>query len=578
MVIALSMSRSTRLPNLLLPSSGKVALALFFALTSFSTAPHAREPSNASQSQRFSLAPGDLLAEVLPGETLIELARRELAAPHDWRSLAKLNGIKNPLTLPPGFKVFIPKAWRKPIFAKASVQSVEGPAQANLKPLNAGSLLAEEDTVQTGPKAVVVLRLPDGTTVRIPPGSKVRIDRLRGYHGSEAIDARLNLEQGGLEVQSESSRLGKAPLTGRNIEVLTPKATASVRGTSFRIGAQDEQSVAETLAGAIEWAGASERRPLPGGFGVAVDKTGALGPTEKLLSASAKLISATTLDVVEGEIEFEAVAGAQKYLLELSTDATFSALVSSAAQSDTKAIVRSERDGPHYLKVRAVAPSGVAGFDANFVLNIAARPVAPPVVATEPSGVNFGERTMLGWAPVVQADQYRVQVANDEQFKNILNDVKSASPRYLFAPKTALTDVTTFYWRVATLEGAKQGPWGNTRKLEFAPVTGAAAPQVLVDSVVFEWSGKPDQTFEAQLGRDTAFLDLVSTKQVKGVSWKLDSLPPGQYQMRVRQIFSNGSTGPFSPVLALDIPALLRDGSGQPVRSGSGQLIVIPRW
>jgi hypothetical protein len=571
------MLRSNKPHNLKLTTAATLSLAVFITLSSLMARPQAQSVVRANRAQPASMTTGDLLVEISPGDTLIDLAYRELAYPHDWRSLAKINGLKNPMALPIGFKVFIPRAWRKPVLTKASVQSVEGPAKTEGGALQAGYSLSEADVVETGANAVVVLRLPDGTIVRIPPGSKVRIDRLRGYHGSEAIDARLSLEQGGVELQSESSRLGKAPAPGRNIEVVTPKATASVRGTSFRIGTEQDKSVAEILDGSIEWAGASERRPLPGGFGVAVNKAGTLGPTEKLLPASGKLVSDAKLEVVEGEIEFEAVAGAQRYLLELATDPSFGSLVSSAIQSDTKAVVRSERDGPHYFKVRAVGPSGVAGFDAHFALDIAARPVAPPIVATEPAGVNFGERTMLGWAPVVQAERYRVQVASDEGFKDLLADERAASPRFFFGPKTPPSDVTTFFWRVATLDVAKQGPWGNTRKMEFAPAMGGVTPQVQGDSVVFEWSGKPDQNFEAELGRDLAFSDIVSSKQIKGVSWKLDSLPPGQYQMRVRQIFSNGTKGPFSPVMALDIPVLMRDGSGQPVRDGSGRLLVIPR-
>ncbi len=577
MATVLSMSRSNKPHNLKITSAATLSLAVFITLSSLAARPQARSLAKQSSPQPPVMAAGDLLVEISPGDTLIELASRELAYPHDWRSLAKINGLRNPLALPVGLKIFVPRAWRKPVLTQAAVQSVEGLANTTAGALRVGHSLGEADVVETGANAVVILRLPDGSTVRIPPGSKVRIDRLRGYHGSEAIDARLNLEQGGLELQSESSRLGKAPTPGRSIEVVTPKATASVRGTSFRIGAQQDKSVAEILDGSIEWAGATERRPLPGGFGVAVNRAGSLGPTEKLLPASGKLVSEARLEVVEGEIEFEAVAGAQKYLLELATDPSFGALVSSATQSETKVVIRSERDGQHYFKVRAIGPSGVAGFDANFALSIAARPVAPPVVATEPAGVNFGERTMLGWAPVVQAERYRVQVASDEGFKDILSDELAANPRYFFGPKTPPSDVTPFFWRVATLDAAKQGPWGSTRKMEFAPAMGAVTPQVQGDSVVFEWSGKPEQNFEAQLGRDLAFLNLVSSKQIKGVSWKLDSLPPGQYQMRVRQIFFNGSKGPFSAVLALEIPVLLRDSFGQPIRSGSGQLIEMPR-
>ena len=109
------------------------------------------------------------------------------------------------------------------------------------------------------------------------------------------------------------------------------------------------------------------------------------------------------------------------------------------------------------------------------------------------------------------------------------------------------------------------------RKLEFAPLMEAAKTQVGENSVGFEWTGKPGQQFEVQLSENEQFARLVKAETVKGVSWQVASLLPGQYQMRIRQIFSNGVTGPYSPAVKFEILSYLRDGSGQSIKSGTGK-------
>lgn len=566
--VALPLSKPVARP-FLKPLVQSLALAACFAAASAGAAGLA----GSKAARAGEPAAGDLVLRAKAGETLIEVAERELAPPHDWRSLARLNGIRQPTVMPVGRAILVPAAWRKPFAMKATVVSVEGPVKSGSSELKAGSLLSESDSVQTGANAVVVVKLPDGTVVRIPPASQVRIDRLRGYHGSEAINARINLDQGGIEVQSESSKLGRSPVLGREVQVVTPKATASVRGTSFRIVSSADGAQAEVLDGSVQWSARDEGRTLTGGLGAAVDAQGRLGKNESLLPGPAALVSDSKLEEVDAEIEFKAVAGADKYLVEVARDKDFSRLLSIATQSANKALVRSDRDGPLYMKVRPVSVSGLAGFDAKFALNVAARPVYPKISASEPAGVIFGKQSSMSWNVVKEAERYRIQIASDADFANVVSDELTAAPSFKFALNAPVSDITPYFWRVASLDKLKQGPWAAGKKIEFAPVMGAVSPKLGDDAVKFEWTGKADQTFEAQLSEDASFGKLLNSATVKGVSWNVSSLSPGQYQMRVRQVFSNGLKGPYSPALQFELPRLLLDGSGRPVRGGAGDAI-----
>ncbi|MCV4784501.1 FecR family protein, partial [Escherichia coli] len=74
-------------------------------------------------------------------------------------------------------------------------------------------------------------------------------------------DSRLRLEAGRLVPSGVAQ--------GSRLTIESPPGTTSVRGTSFRVGLQDEavRLGAETLEGAVAVAGAGRRVDVPAGFG-----------------------------------------------------------------------------------------------------------------------------------------------------------------------------------------------------------------------------------------------------------------------------------------------------------------------
>ncbi len=101
---------------------------------------------------------------------------------------------------------------------------------------------------------------------------------------------------------------------------------------------------------------------------------------------------------------------------------------------------------------------------------VAAIPVSPSNGAT---GVSL--LPTLGWDPVAQAATYRVQVATDAGFSDIVASAEVDSPAYtLEAP---LAPETVAYWRVGASNPCGDGGWSTT----FNFTTRAIPPILLVD-------------------------------------------------------------------------------------------------
>ncbi|HYC70893.1 MAG TPA: FecR family protein [Opitutaceae bacterium] len=104
-----------------------------------------------------------------------------------------------------------------------------------------GDLLVTSDVIQTGEKGSVVLVFQNGSTVRIAPGSKLRIDKFlmdpladpasvaNATEEASPSQTELNLEFG--EIVGNVKKLkGQS-----NYTIKTPVGAAGIRGTTFRI-------------------------------------------------------------------------------------------------------------------------------------------------------------------------------------------------------------------------------------------------------------------------------------------------------------------------------------------------------
>lgn len=56
---------------------------------------------------------------------------------------------------------------------------------------------------------------------------------------------------------------------------------------------------------------------------------------------------------------------------------------------------------------------------------------------------------------------YHLQVSSSPDFSTIATDIRDTNPHVIWTPGVSLADCLTYYWRVAAIDGASDGPWST---------------------------------------------------------------------------------------------------------------------
>ncbi|MBP9942556.1 MAG: FecR domain-containing protein, partial [Comamonas sp.] len=228
---------------------------------------------------------------ITAGDTLEQLAQRYLGDAALWPALQSHNSVGSPYRLQPGSVLEIPLQLMRA--ATASVDYVHGTAHVSRSgvaaPAARGMPLQEGDQIKLDPNAFVAVRLADGSTVRVQATSQVELSQLRRRGRSGSLQSVLQVQQGGVQVQVP----GK-PDAQRRLDIVTPVASTSVRGTEFDMQLlADGRTTSAVLKGRTtvqSLADAEKTSPtavLLARTGIAVSADGHAGPVTPLLPAPA---------------------------------------------------------------------------------------------------------------------------------------------------------------------------------------------------------------------------------------------------------------------------------------------------
>jgi large repetitive protein len=257
---------------------------------------------------------------------------------------------------------------------------------------------------------------------------------------------------------------------------------------------------------------------------------------------------------------WKALSGMSGYFLIVSKDPNFSNILDYVYTSETayaprKAYADETVGSQLYWALIPVPTVGSPPPAANLA-TLAAKQVfdkksIPPAIL--PPNVS-GAGVSFQWSPMIGASYYTLQVATDESFSNILEQVNTDSASYTAARSYPAGQ--TLYYRVRSNDIAGNGlSWATgvfTRALA-APVPAAASGDInpaKLDGVPnWSWSAVPGATaYDVHVDYPNG-----TTKDVNGLhsttnSWtKLDGT--GVWHWKVRAEFgSSSTTGPWSPV------------------------------
>ncbi len=222
----------------------------------------------------------DWVYETKPGDTLWDLCLEYTARPGCWLELGKYNGIVQDRRILPGTKIRIPLSWLLELPVVGTVLKVQGEVRyqpqdgANPLPLAVGDQLMLGSLITTL-DGTARIALGEYGEVFIRPQSVLELSDI-SIESTPDGQTRLDLDRGNVEIAVQ-------PKSRSRFEVHTPSAIAAVRGTRYRVVAENRSATrSEVLEGlvAIE---ASSSVDVPGGFGIRARQGVALGPPRKLL-------------------------------------------------------------------------------------------------------------------------------------------------------------------------------------------------------------------------------------------------------------------------------------------------------
>ena len=557
---------------------GKIAGVCAAALLALAAA---RAPDGHAQSRAdaadASAPPLEYL--VKKGDTLIGIGRELLENPADWPAVQRANNLSTPRAIQPGNRILVPRELLRGSDRAAIAEGVGGTVTVDGRPLAEGATVTPPAWVQTAADSVVTLRLSDGSTLKLAPSSRLRVERLRQYHDEKVLEARMRLEQGRLESNAPGPR--RKPM-----EIRTPAAVAAVRGTDYRVAWNGNFTTSEVLTGAVAMA-ATEARPaareeptmIAAGFGAAAVPGQGLLPPERLLPAPSLAALPARADVVAPVLTFEPVALARAYHLQVALDPQFTTLITDQTITEPEIRLATRGDGPHYLRIRAVSAAGIEGYDAAATVAVQPRPVRPVPARPRPRTVGFEHQPPLGWPPADGATGYQVQVASDPDFRQILDsrrvDGPQAGVQLMPAPGTYRQDR---WWRVASVDVAsgRTGPYGPVQKLQWraVPLPGEVTAR-RHDGVLLRLADPMPGRTLIEVAADPQFTRPARTFSATTADVRIDGLAPGVWYSRRRVVDADGIESPWSGTLRFEVRPSVSSPDSAPVSVGDGQPLEI---
>lgn len=234
---------------------------------------------------------------------------------------------------------------------------------------------------------------------------------------------------------------------------------------------------------------------------------------------------------LNGTLQWTSVTGATQYDAQIATDAGFTNIVQTLSNlpSNSGNYIGLNNATLYYWRARAKNSEGTGAFSNPTTFTTLIGPATLVSPANNATNVNPLSGSFTWNAPAT-ATHYRIQVALDNGFTNIVidqNNLSTTSYNY-----TNLLSKTQYYWRVYSFNVNNQGTWSNTftfttglgKVVLVSPANGAQG--IELNGVVFNWqslNGATSYRFILSTNADLSS-PIVNVGGISGTSYTVNGL------------------------------------------------------
>ncbi len=494
---------------------------------------------------------------VKKGTNLIHLARDYCTSRTAWKEIAQANQLKEPYIIQENSTLLIPLRLLLTEGLSAQVAYVSGSVElletsGHRRTLKSGEHIYTGQSVVTGSDGYIQLIFPDKKFTRIEPDSQLTITYLFKLLDG-AVKAELYLEQGRL-VHNVKKKLKKSD----SFNTRTAVSITGIRGTEFRMKMEDDSTnVVETLRGLVQLKNSdSQQVLLKKGEGSRVKQGESIAPPKPLPSSPVPPQLADVYRTLPISIKLPAMQDVKYIRLRVAKDTEGNrSVIEQLAAPDEELLIMSLEDGKYSAFFTAVNHEGFESPAAQPVsLTVRTVPAAPVISSPKNAYTSWDEKLEMRWLRSDQAEKYHTELAKDEHFNDIIENLVTDNPAYL----TPRLEQGTYYFRVKAI--AADGFNSNySQHVQFSKVAQPAMGKVegsTTEGIHLQWPViMKNCTYDMQIAKDIHFADIFTSEAaLTENSFTLDSyVAHGTYYVRIRATLENGLQSQWAPAQKLYI-------------------------
>ena len=377
----------------------------------------------------FFLEMGNKTVVTRSGDTLQSLADQQYGSRVFWRLIAEHNGLNPTVPLNIGQVIELPLFVQREFeyataaFIKGQVLLIkEGEA---VRQMERNDRVFLTDVIETGDDGFASLSFRSGTIVNVQPQSMIQLIKLRCLEDDSVCTLGIDAIQG--EINSDVQRSGEQPT---DFSIITPYATAAVRGTRFDFEADPAMMIVGVTEGNVDIVTQGSSSPVDTGFGVLTAEGQAPGDPVELIGPPT--FRGIPPRVAEGDkISWWRVPDGERYIVSLAHDAAVQQVVTQSSQGDQVFQIGSVEAGDYFINVRPVDDNGLKGFGTSQQVSVVDIDGAVGVfpLAADRQGQDV---TLSVVTPTNDVTGYEFQISDSNDFSDVISVDVGTSGQAIF--------------------------------------------------------------------------------------------------------------------------------------------------